>query len=128
MTAREQQRNSRIVWFEIPANDLNRAIQFYESIFATKLKQAKFGPETIAVFPYEPPAISGCLIQAEGLRPGHGALPSLNADPRLDAVLERVETSGGRILLPRTELPEGMGCFARIEDTEGNLIGLHAVS
>ena len=124
---RKQQRNSRVVWFELPVSNMERAITFYETILSTKLKLVQFGEERVAVFGYEPPAISGCLIEAEGLKPGHGPLPSLNADPHLDAVLEKVERAGGRIVHPYSELPPGMGCFARIEDTEGNLVGLHAM-
>ncbi|MEI9973881.1 MAG: hypothetical protein WDO73_18600 [Ignavibacteriota bacterium] len=52
----------------------------------------------------------------------------LNANPNLDAVLARVETAGGKIVVPRTALPAGMGFWARIQDTEGNLVGLHAIS
>ena len=125
--AREQQRNSRVVWFEIPVANMERAQKFYETIFKTTLTLAVFGGERIAVFPYTAPSISGCLIEAPNLKPGHGALPALNADPFLDSVLDRVEAAGGSIVHPYTELPEEMGCFARIEDTEGNLIGLHAM-
>ena len=125
--ARQQQRNSKIVWFEIPVANMDRAKKFYETIFKINLTVALFGPERIAVFPYEAPAISGCLIEAANLKPGHGPLPALNADPFLDEVLDRVEAAGGSIYHPCTQLPEGMGCFARIEDTEGNLIGLHAM-
>jgi hypothetical protein len=124
---RKGQRNNRIVWFEIPVANLDRARKFYETIFSVELKVVQFGPERIAVFPYEAPAISGCLIEAADLKPGHGALPSLNADPCLDTVLDRVESAGGTVVHPYTELPPGMGCFARIEDSEGNLIGLHAM-
>lgn len=28
--------------------------------------------------------------------------------------------------IPCTELPDGLGCFAHIIDTEGNRVGLHA--
>jgi len=124
---RQRQRDSRVVWFEIPAADFDRAIRFYEAVFATTLARAQFGPEPIAVFPYEAPAIGGCLIQAGSLQPGRGPLPYLNADPSLEAVLGRIESAGGRIVLPRTELPAGMGCFARFEDSEGNLVGIHAM-
>ena len=124
---RELQRNSRVVWFEIPVANMERAQKFYETIFKTRLTPAEFGDERIAVFPYAAPSIGGCLIKAAGLKPGHGALPALNADPCLDSVLDRVEAAGGSIVHPYTELPEDMGCFARIEDTEGNLIGLHAM-
>lgn len=121
------QRSSRVVWFEIPVADMDRARKFYETIFSLKLGVVQFGPERIAVFPYEAPAISGCLIEAEGLTPGRGALPCLNADPHLDTVLDKVERAGGSIVHPYTEMPPGMGCFARIQDSEGNLIGLHAM-
>jgi predicted enzyme related to lactoylglutathione lyase len=43
-------------------------------------------------------------------------------------VLERVSAAGGKALIPRTALPPGMGYFARILDTEGNQVGLHAIS
>jgi predicted enzyme related to lactoylglutathione lyase len=38
-----------------------------------------------------------------------------------------VEPAGGKISLPRTALPEGMGFYAHILDTEGNRVGLHAI-
>ena len=52
----------------------------------------------------------------------------LNADPDLDAALARVEPAGGKVVVPKTPLPPGMGHYARIQDTEGNLVGLHAIS
>lgn len=128
MTAKQQQRQSRVVWFEIPAADLDRACQFYETILATTLKRGPFGFDRIAVFPYEAPAVAGCIAQGEGFVPGSaGAVVYLNADPSLDAVLARVEAAGGKVLIPRTELPGDMGCYARIRDTEGNAVGLHAI-
>ena len=52
----------------------------------------------------------------------------LNADPQLAQVLARVPKAGGEVLLPRTALPDGMGYFAQIRDTEGNRVGLHAMA
>jgi len=130
MTPQPQpQRESRVVWFEIPAADMDRACQFYETVLATNLTRGQFGPDPIAVFPYEEPAISGCITQSEGIAPGAlGSQIYLNANPSLDDVLERVVPAGGKIVVPRTALPPGMGFCARIQDTEGNTIGLHAVS
>jgi hypothetical protein len=31
------------------------------------------------------------------------------------------------LVVPRSELPEGMGAFAQIEVSEGNRVGLHAM-
>src|ERR1700757_2306393 len=44
------------------------------------------------------------------------------------AELPRVPKAGGEVLLPRTALPDGMGYFAQIRDTEGNRVGLHAMA
>jgi predicted enzyme related to lactoylglutathione lyase len=37
-----------------------------------------------------------------------------------------VAEAGGRVQTAKTALPPGMGFFARIEDSEGNAVGLHA--
>lgn len=129
MTPKQQQRLSRISWFEIPASDLDRATRFYEAILQTTLQRVKFGPDDLAVFPYEAPAVSGCLIAAPQVKTAtQGVSVFLNADPSLDAVLARVSDAGGRVIQGRTELGGDMGCFARIVDSEGNGVGLHAVS
>lgn len=121
------ERMNRAVWFEIPAVDFERAVRFYENVFETKLKREEGGES--AVFAYEQPAMSGSVTRAPHLVPSQsGAVIYLNADPALDAMLERVQRAGGRVMVPRTELPAGMGAFAHIEDTEGNRVGLHAVS
>jgi predicted enzyme related to lactoylglutathione lyase len=36
--------------------------------------------------------------------------------------------AGGRISTPRVDLPEGMGSFVHLIDSEGNRIGLHALA
>jgi uncharacterized protein len=125
----QQQRDSRVVWFEIPAADMDRACRFYETVLATSLNRAQFGPENLAVFPYEKPAINGCISQIQGHQPGAtGAVIYLNADHDLDGALARVNPAGGKVVVPKTALPPGMGFYARIQDTEGNLVGLHAIS
>ena len=129
MNPRQLQRQSRVLWFEIPAADFNRATRFYEQILQVTLKKQAAGPQTLGVFPYEPPAISGCILAGPNIAPGNnGTIIYLNADPTLSAVVDRVASAGGTVLVPRVELPEGMGIFAHILDTEGNRIGLHAMA
>lgn len=41
------------------------------------------------------------------------------------AMLRKVERAGGKVVLPRTRFGE-MGHYARVADSEGNLIGLWA--
>lgn len=117
------------VWFEIPVADLDRAARFYEMLMAAPLDRANFGMP-IAVFPRRAEdAGTGCLALDGTMKPStSGSLVYLNVDPSLDTALDRVWDAGGRVVQPRTALPAGMGYFAKIEDTEGNLVGLHALN
>jgi predicted enzyme related to lactoylglutathione lyase len=120
-----------INWFEIPVRDLDRAQRFYETLFHRALRREAMGPETtLAVFPYEQGAgVGGCLFAgANAPAPSlGGTVVYLNAAPSLNAVLARLGEAGGKLLLPRVDLPDGMGAFAHIEDSEGNRVGLHAL-
>jgi hypothetical protein len=120
--------NKIINWFEIPATDLNRAAAFYEQILALTLNRSDMGPQSLAVFPYDHDhATGGTLIAGPGFKPStDGAVVYLHAAESLDTVLARILPAGGKILLPRTELPPGMGAYAHFLDTEGNRVGLHA--
>jgi uncharacterized protein len=114
-------------WFEIPATDLPRATRFYETVTARKLKAESTGPLQLSVFSYEQPGVGGCLIAGDGQLPaGVGTVVYLVV-AHLDEALDRVGRAGGKVALPKTALPEGLGFFAHIIDSEGNRVGLHAL-
>jgi predicted enzyme related to lactoylglutathione lyase len=117
-----------IDWFEIPVRDIDRAQAFYEALLGAPLRRETITGNTLAVFSYDETGVGGCLMAgATAPSPGaSGTLIYLNAGPELDAVLARVAGAGGRITTPKVQLPDGMGCFAHISDTEGNRVGLHA--
>ena len=104
MSAKHERRKNRVVWFEIPASDLTRAAKFYETILSTSLKAETFGTHELRVFAHDDDAASGCLMKGPGFEP-----------------------AGGKIAVPRTDLPGDMGSFAHIIDSEGNRVGLHAL-
>lgn len=120
-------------WFEIPARDLARAQAFYETLLGQPLRREAMGADTtLAVFAYAEPGVGGCLIQAPGMRPAaddaRGALVYLPAAPTLDAVLARLPACGGELVTPKVTLPPGMGVYAHVRDSEGNVVGLHALN
>ncbi len=119
-----------VSWFEIPVTDLERAQAFYQTVLARPMQRMDMGGVNMAMFQADSAAVGGCLLAGEGTPPPaqNGTLVYLNACPSIDAVLARVEAAGGRITTPRTELPDGMGVFAHITDTEGNRVGLHALA
>lgn len=74
--------------------------------------------------------IGGALVDSGGFhKPSatDGPLIYLNGNPDVQQVLDKVEAAGGKILMPKTEIPPDYGFMAVILDTEGNRIGLHSV-
>lgn len=119
-------------WFEIPVTDMDRAVRFYEALSGLSLKREAFGGpgQELAVFPGDRESdVRGALFRNPAMQPAdQGTLVYLNAGPTLEPWLSRVESAGGRVALPKVTLPEGMGCFAHIIDSEGNRVGLHALA
>jgi predicted enzyme related to lactoylglutathione lyase len=119
-----------INWFEIPVASMDRAQAFYEKVLGRALKREDFGGGVMAVFPYESPAAGGCLTAGttKVAASGGGVRIYLDCAPSIDAALGRVAEAGGQVILPKTALPEGMGFFAHLRDSEGNEVGLHALA
>ena len=117
-----------LIWFEIPAVDLDRAQRLYQTVLATVLERRAMGPEQMAIFAATPDDVGGCLHGgAEPVAPSReGTRVYLDAAPSIDAALARVAAAGGRVATPKVTLPEGMGYDALIEDSEGSVVGLHA--
>ena len=118
-----------ISWFEIPVRDLNRAQRFYETVLDRKLKPETMGDERMAVFPADEGRAQGCIhLASRPVEPSAaGTRVYLDYTPSLDAALARVPGAGGRITTPKVALPPGMGYFAHVTDSEGNVVGLHAL-
>jgi predicted enzyme related to lactoylglutathione lyase len=114
-------------WFEIPANDLDRAKAFYEYVFGVELSLQDLGPLRMAWFPMaqDAPGAAGTLAQSPEYTPSHaGTLVYFSAD-NIEDVLKRVEEKGGKILSPRKGIGE-YGFVAHFEDCEGNRVALHS--
>ena len=121
-----------ISWFEIGTNDLNRAQEFYETIFQIKMNAMDFPNIKMRLFPVEDPAngISGALVDSGGFhKPSStdGPLIYLNANPDVQFVLDRVEEAGGQILVQKTSISQEFGHIAVILDSEGNRVALHSL-
>jgi len=119
-----------ITWFEIPVRELDRAQRFYEAVLEQPMARETMGSEQMALFAAEADGIKGCLnIGAEAVAPSAGGTRVyLDASPSIDEALARVPRAGGRVVTPKVALPEGMGFFAHVADTEGNVVGLRALA
>ena len=117
-------------WFEIPAANLERAMDFYEKVFDFKLQAMELANKLrMAMFPIDPSqGVGGALCQhSEFYTPSQtGTLVYLNADPDLAVALARVEKAGGRVLVPKTQISPEYGFMAVFIDCEGNRVALHS--
>ena len=120
-------------WFEIPATDSERARKFYESIFDIQMDTRNMMGMEMTFFPYDMQSqsgkVSGAVVKSDMHKPGmDGAIIYLNANPSIQAVIDRIEPAGGKILMPRTQITEDIGYMAFFTDSEGNRMALHARS
>jgi predicted enzyme related to lactoylglutathione lyase len=124
--------NNAISWFEIGTTNLERATKFYETIFDLKLNPFDLPNIKMRMFPLDDMMndVGGAIVHSDGFhKPSatDGPLIYLNANPDVQHVLDKVETAGGKIMVPKTEISPEYGFMAVIIDTEGNRIGLHSV-
>ena len=114
-------------WFEIPMLDVNRTKAFYETIFDIEMYPMEMMGMEMLMFPTQGPKSGGALVKSPDHKPStSGALIYLNANPDLQIVLDKVEAPGGKITLQKTLVNPETGYMAFIEDTEGNVVGLHS--
>lgn len=113
------------VYFEISVTDLERAVQFYTSVFGFEFERVTIHDNEMALFPLNEnvSGISGALAKGEIYKPTkEGTLIYLKSED-IDKTLELALKSGGAILFPKTSNGE-WGFVAELEDSEGNRIGL----
>ncbi|HCG99860.1 MAG TPA: glyoxalase [Actinobacteria bacterium] len=112
----------RIVHFELPVDDPERAIRFYESVFGWKIDQWE-GPQDywlITTGEETEPGINGALARrSDGMQVTQNTVGVLSLD---DAVAKVVD-NGGTVVLPKMPIP-GIGYVAYCKDTEGNIFGM----
>lgn len=125
---------SRVIHFEIHADNPARAVQFYRDVFGWDIKQwgdqeywlCTTGTDERNGKPM--PGINGAIIRRRGPAPAEGQ--PLNAYSctiqieQLETSLDSVKSHGGRQVLDIMTIP-GVGRVAYCSDSEGNIFGLH---
>ena len=120
-----------VSWFEIPATNIERAQQFYETILGVQLTKLDLPNIKMRMFPLDDETgVGGSLCDSGGFhKPSatDGPLLYLNANPDVQLVLDKVVSAGGKILVPKTQISAEFGYMAVIVDTEGNRIAFHSI-
>ena len=121
----------KVIFFEIPADDLARARKFYGTVFDWKMNEIPAMHYTqvgtveadrlgVRGTPKEPGAINGGMVE----RGDSVKSPVIYINVKnIDEAATTIEKNGGKIIQPRTPVGN-FGFAAYFRDTEGNVVGL----
>ena len=117
-------KSNPVMYFEIPVNDMDRSIQFYQTVFNFEFSKEIIDNNEMALFPFaeENSGITGALAKGEIYIPTKDGVLIYFKTSNIDETLKLATECGGQILYPKTD--NGIGFVAEIEDTEGNRIAL----
>jgi len=118
----------RVVHFELPYEDADRAGKFYTDLFGWQLMpmpdmgytMVMTGPTSQESGPTEPGFINGGMFSRSD--PGRGTNVVIDVDD-IEATLAAVEQAGGKTQMAKQAVGD-MGFTAYFTDTEGNIVGL----
>jgi predicted enzyme related to lactoylglutathione lyase len=119
-----------VVHFEIPADDPERATRFYRELFGWKIQKfdSDGGPDywvvsTVATdekgHPVRPGVNGGVTRRPH---PGHPPVNYVSVES-VDEYARKAKRLGAEEVMPKTPV-KGMGWFAWLKDTEGNVFGI----
>jgi uncharacterized protein len=114
----------RIVHFEIPSDNIERANKFYNNLFGWKMEKIP-GPMEYWMFATSAnskgeQAISGGVMER---KMSDEPITIYIGVESVNDYAKKVEELGGKVIKPRTEVP-GYGWFAVCMDTENNIFAL----
>jgi len=116
--------HNRVVWFDLPVADLDRARAFYEAVLGLPVHREKFGDVAFCVIAHQD-GNGGCLIVDPSKVSDGGVLVYMNVDGRIRDAVAKVRATGGSVVQDTHNIgPHGFRAIVR--DSEGNRIALHS--
>ena len=117
-----------VVHFEIPADQPERAAEFYRELFGWKIEHMG-GPMDYWLVNTVPtdaegrpsePGVNGGLMRR--MMPEQTPVNYISVE-NVDQFARKAESLGAKVVAPKTPVP-GMGWFAQLTDTEGNIFAI----
>lgn len=108
-----------ISYFEIPADDTERAKSFYSELFGWKMEKTEESAEYCLITTTDKKdqkGIQGGLMRRQ--RPGQPIINFIDV-PSVEEYSDKVVRLGGKVVIPRRLVPD-RGYFALCLDTENN--------
>jgi predicted enzyme related to lactoylglutathione lyase len=121
MRKSEKKPSASIVWFEIPADNPERAKSFYSNLFGWKIDPFPGGGD------YWHIDTGGTDETPDGAlkKRKHSQEPIVNyvSVDAVDKYADKIAKLGGKVCMAKTAVSQ-MGYFAVCQDTEGNAFGI----
>ena len=121
--------NHTITHFEIPADEIERATEFYGKLFGWEFdnvgsdEMEYYLVKTVPINDEGRPTEQGVNGgMCKRMAPEQTPINYINIES-VDEYMEKVKQLGGQVVLPKMPVP-GMGWFAHCIDTEGNAFAI----
>ena len=111
----------RVVHFEIPADNPERAVKFYAKVFDWKIEKwpGPFNYWLVTTGEDKEPGINGAIMEKTNFK----ATVNTVGVSSVDEFLKKIMEAGGKVVMPKGAVP-GQGYVAYVADTEGNVFGI----
>jgi uncharacterized protein len=135
--------NSSVLWLEIPVSNFIRAVNFYETVFKTKLQITILFDKQMALFTKEQFGLKGALVETENYLGSNGIKPFYYIDVMSEAIeavltcngkviseptLMRQKNKNGDVIIGTNLIDNQVGYYAEVTDSEGNHFYLYSHS
>ncbi|MCZ6760886.1 MAG: VOC family protein [Gemmatimonadetes bacterium] len=119
-----------INWFEIPANNFDRAVTFYSTVLDCEMQRMDLDGFRMAIFPHSEGGVGGAVCSHDEFYTpsAEGTLVYLNGGDDLSVPLSRVAAAGGTVVMDKKKISDEHGYMAVFKDSEGNRVALHSMA
>lgn len=134
-----------VAWFEIPAEDIDRAVNFYAAVFDYRFRVENFNGAKFAVFSsLSNASVKGTIMEVKEKPKENAGTVLFFYVPDITTTLDKILESNGEVIQPKkimknvnaqgevtiakTLIDNNTGYFAYFKDSEGNKMGLYSNS
>ncbi len=114
-----------VQYFEIPADDVNRAQEFYKKVFGWDMQKWSNPGHDYWMFETKDDkgnsGLGGGMMKRQSTQ--HTVTNYITVSS-IDEYSSKIEQSGGKVIIPKKEIPN-MGFFAICLDSENNMFGIY---
>lgn len=112
---------SRVIHFEIPSDNPEKALVFYEKVFGWKVSQWTDAPYWLCTTGEDSePGINGAIMKRNS--PDQPLLNTIGVK-NIDETIQSIQAHGGVVVSPKRAI-ENVGWLAFFKDLDGNILGV----